>query len=81
MFLIRSFSLLSHFVVVEHHELSKSTIHLLSVPLIQNQLKNKQAKNIFYQKSKLNQVSVLVLLDRQLLCQVQQNAILHPIIY
>ena len=43
-------------------------------------LKNKQAKNIFYLKSKLNQVFVLALPDWQLLCQVLENAILHPIV-
>ena len=30
---------------------------------MQNQLKNKQAKSLFYLKSKVNQVSVLVLPD------------------
>ena len=47
---------------------------------MQNQLK-KQAKNIFYLKSKLNQVHVLALPGWVLLCQVSENAILHSIIY
>ena len=34
--------------------------------------------SIFYLKSKLNQVSVIALPDWQLLCQVPENAILHP---
>ena len=34
--------------------------------------------SIFYLKSKLNQVSVIALADWQLLCQVPENAILHP---
>ena len=42
--------------------------------------KNKQAENTFYLKNKLNQISVLALPEWQLLCQVSENAILHPII-
>ena len=38
-------------------------------------------KLIIYLKSKLNQVSVSVLLDWQLLCQVSKNVVLRPIIY
>ena len=49
--------------------------------VIQSQLKNKQDKNIFYLKSKLNQVSVLALPECQLLCQVSENAILHTIVH
>ena len=49
--------------------------------VIQSQLKNKQDKNIFYLKSKLNQVSVLALPECQLLGQVSENAILHTIVY
>ena len=41
----------------------------------------KQAKNIFYFESKLNQVSVTALPDWQLLRLVSENAILHPLIY
>ena len=48
---------------------------------IKSTSKNKQAKNIFYLKSKLNQVSVLALLNWQMLCHVSENAILHAIIY
>ena len=32
-FMLKCFFLLSHFLVLEHCELSKSTSHLLSVPL------------------------------------------------
>ena len=49
--------------------------------VIQSQLKNKQDKNIFYLKSKLNQASVLALPECQLLCQVSENAIMHTIVY
>ena len=38
-------------------------------------VKNNQAKNIFYSKSKLNQVFVLALPNRQLLCRISGNAI------
>ena len=44
-------------------------------------LKNKQAKNIFYFKSELNQVFILAFPDWQLLCQVSESATLYPIIY
>ena len=47
--------------------------------LMQNQVKNKQVKNIFYLKSKLNQVSILDLSDWQLLCKVSENATLNLI--
>ena len=40
---------------------------------------NKNKKQMFYLKSKLNQEYVLALPDWQLLCQVSENAILDPI--
>ena len=43
--------------------------------------KNKQAKNIFHLKIKMNQVSDIALLYWQLLHQVSHNAFLHPFIY
>ena len=46
---------------------------------MQNQVKNKQVKNTFYLKSKLNQVSILDLPDWQLLCKVSENATLNLI--
>ena len=36
-------------------------------------IKNNQAKNIFHSKSKLNQVFVLALPNRQLLCRISGN--------
>ena len=42
--------------------------------------RNKQDKNIFYWKFKLNPVSVAALQDWPLLHRVLQNVILHPII-
>ena len=42
--------------------------------------KNKQAKAFFF-LYKLSQVSVIALPDYQLLRQVLENAILHPIIF
>ena len=48
---------------------------------INKQYKNKQAKNIFSLKSKFSQVSVVALPDWQLLHQVLENEVLHPIIY
>ena len=43
--------------------------------------KNKQPKNTFYIKSDLNPVSFIALRDSQLLRQISENAILHPIIH
>ena len=41
--------------------------------------KSNQAKKFLYLKGKLNQVSVIALLDLQLLCQVSEDGSLHLI--
>ena len=48
---------------------------------LQKKKKKKHAKNISYLKIELNQVSGMALPDCQLLCQVSENAILHPVIF
>ena len=58
------------------------TIFLEDEILTSNKInsKNKQTKSIFHLKSKSNQASVITLVDWQLLPQVSENAILHPIL-
>ena len=67
------------FCVYFHFKKQQTNISCLII-FNKKEIKKKEAKKVFYLKTKFNQVPVIAMSDLLFLHQVLENSILHPII-